>query len=378
MWPMYDQLAAGKLLSATNAVVQAENRALSDLHELGFKTIRVFALPWGPAGPESYADPAKRKNLYTSLDRMVELCEAHDIRLVWSFSAVCFTDTKLDPAKGWIYGEEHERELVANANSRGRQLLYRYIDETVERYRNRKAVLMWEISNEVTLQADIGDSKRVWNGERMPTLKEVAQFFDDVAKRIKAADPLRLVNSGGSNMRESQWHLYHDRNWDRDTFEQQFKCFELLYATSAVDVVDIHTYPNNKPGYSILGEDGKQVWLDNKGYMRIAARLGKPLMIGELGLQAAAKTDTNTWSQTPNYFETYDDAKTAKPWVEKTLNDVVEAGVPLSYWWCYQSEDSGERSNRQHFDINRERNPELVACIVEANKRLKSKLLGRN
>src|ERR1051326_2259971 len=140
---------------------------------------------------------------------------------------------------------------MANPQSRSRQLLCRYLDETVARYRQRKTVLMWEISNEVTLSADIGDEGRIYNGERMPTLKEVAHFFDDVARRIKAADPARLVSSGGSNMRESQWHLYLGQGWKTDTFDEQFKCFELLYARSAVDVVDIQSYPDNKPGYGI-------------------------------------------------------------------------------------------------------------------------------
>jgi hypothetical protein len=373
-WQLYDQLAAGQQLNAENPLVQAQDRALRNLHELGFKTIRIFALPWGPAGPASYADPQKRKNLYAALDKTLELCDAHDIRVVWSLSAGSFTDTKLDPEKGWIYGEEQERELVASPESRGRKLLYRYIDETVARYRHRKAVLMWEISNEVTLQADIGDSKRIFNGERMPTLDEVARFFDDVARRIKAADPLRLVNSGGSNMRESQWHLYQGAGWKTDTFEEQFKCFELLYANSAVDVIDIHSYPDNKPGYAIAGEDGNKMWLDNKGYMRIARRLGKPLMIGELGLHATARADKKVWGETPDYFDSYDDTKAAKPWVVKTLNDVIEAGVPLSYWWCYQSDGSSDQNNPQRFDIDRERNPELIACIVAANKRLKARL----
>jgi hypothetical protein len=373
-WHLYDELAAGRPLQAPNPMVQAQDKALRNLHELGFKSIRIFALPWGPAGPASYADPAKRRTLYAALDKMLELCDAHDIRVVWSLGAGTFTDTKLDPAKGWVYGEEQERELMSNAQSRGRQLLYRYIDETVARYQQRKAVLIWEISNEVTLEADIGDHNRVYNGQRKPSLKEVAGFFDDVAKRIKAADPLRLVTSGGSNMRESQWHLYQGQGWKKDTFDEQFKCFQLLYANSAIDVIDIHSYPNNKPGYAIAGQDGKTLWLDNKGYTTMAKRLGKPLMIGELGLHAIAKTDKKTWDETPDYFESYDDTAAAKPWVVKTLNDVVEAGVPLSYWWCYQSDRPGESKNRQRFDLDRDRNPELVTCIIEANKRLKSKL----
>jgi len=376
-WPLYDQLAEGKQLNSSNPALQAQDKALRDLQELGFKTIRIFALPWGPAGPDSYADPQKRKNLYAALDKTLELCDAHDIRVVWSLGAGSFTDTKLDPAKGWLYGEEQQRELISNRESRGRKLLYRYIDETVARYRHRKAVLMWEISNEVTLSADIGDANRVYNGERMPSLKDVAGFFNDVALRIKAVDPLRLVCSGGSNMRESQWHLYQGQGWKTDTFEEQFSCFKLLYGTSAVDVIDIHSYPDNKPGYAILNENGQKLWLDHTGYMTIAKRLGKPLMIGELGLHAIARTDKKTWEETPDYFESYDDAKAAKPWVMKTLNGVIDAGVPLSYWWCYQSDRANTQKDPQHFDIDRERNPEMVARIVEANKRLKSKLLSQ-
>lgn len=196
-WQLYGELAAGRTLDAANPMVQAQDRALRDLHEMGFRTIRIFALPWGPSGPAAYADPAKRRTLYAALDKTVELCDRYDIRLVWSLGAATFTDTRLEPGKGWVFGEEQERELISNRESRGRKLLDQYIDETVTRYKHRKTVLMWEISNEVTLSADIGDRNRVFQGQRMPTLKEVAGFFDDVGRRIKANDPLRLVNSGG-------------------------------------------------------------------------------------------------------------------------------------------------------------------------------------
>jgi hypothetical protein len=48
-------------------MVQAQDRALRDLHEMGFRTIRIFALPWGPSGPAAYADPAKRQTCSTPL-----------------------------------------------------------------------------------------------------------------------------------------------------------------------------------------------------------------------------------------------------------------------------------------------------------------------
>ena len=373
-WQLYDQLEEGKALSGDNSIVQAQNEALRELQGMGFRTIRFFALPWGPRGPESYANPHKRKRLYEALDKTLDLCDKHDIRVVWSLAAGTFTDTKLVPGKGWVRGKEHKRELMSDPESRGRQLLYQYIDETVARYKYRKAVLMWEVGNETTLSADIGSRDRIYKGERMPTLKNVADFFDDVAKRIKATDPLRLVNSGGSHMREAQWNLYQRRSWDKDTFEEQFKCFDLLYAKTAVDVIDVHSYMNNNPGYVISDGAGGETFLDNRGWMQIARRIGKPLMIGELGLHAKPKTDKKTWNKTLNYFESYSDTASAGPWVEKTLNSVVDAGVQISYWWCYQSDRPMDQNNPQRFDLTRERNPELIKCIVEANQRLKAKL----
>ena len=373
-WQLYDQLSAGKALNRANPMLLAQDRALRELHKMGFRTIRIFALPWGPRGPESYADPKKRKLLYEALDKTLDLCDKHDIRVVWSLAACTFTDTKRVPGKGWVHGKEHKRELMSNPKSRSRKLLYRYIDETVARYKNRKAVLMWEVGNETTLSADIGNNKRIYKGERMPTLKQVADFMNDVAKRIKAADPLRLVNSGGSHMRESQWNLYQRRSWHKDTFEEQFKCFDLLYAKTAADVIDIHSYMNNNPGYVISDGAGGETFLDNRGWMQIAKRIGKPLMIGELGLQAKPKSDRKVWDKTPNYFESYSDTASARPWVEKALNSVVDAGVQISYWWCYQSDRPMDQNNPQRFDLTRERNPVLLKSIVEANQRLKAKL----
>ena len=374
LWQLYDQLSAGKALDDGNPMVQAQDKALRELHEMGFRTIRFFALPWGPAGPESYADPAKRAWLYEALDKALELCDRHDIRVVWCLEAGNFTDTKLVPGKGWVHGAEQKRELMSDPASRGRQLLYRYLDETVARYKHRKAVLMWEIGNEITLHADIGNADRIYEEERMPTLKDVAGFFDDVAKRIKATDPLRLVNSGGSHMRESQWNLYQNRSWNKDTLEEQFKCFDLLYSGTAVDVIDVHSYMNHKPGYIISDGAGGEAVHGNKDWQQFARRIGKPLMIGELGLQAAAKSEKAVWEESPGYFESYADVAAAKPWVEKALNSVIDAGIPLVYWWCYQSDREVDQSNPQRFDLTRERNPELVQCIIEANRRLKAKL----
>ena len=96
-------------------------------------------------------------------------------------------------------------------------------------------------------------------------------------------------------------------------------------------------------------------------------------MIGELGLHAVPKTEQEVWDETPDYFESYEDEAAAKPWVEKTLNNVIDAGIQLSYWWCYQSDRPMDQENPQRFDLTRQRNPKLVECIAKANKRLQAK-----
>jgi hypothetical protein len=131
---------------------------------------------------------------------------------------------------------------------------------------------------------------------------------------------------------------------------------------------------NNKPGYVISDGQGGEAYMNFRGWMTIAGRIGKPLMIGELGLQAAPPTEKKVWEKTPDYFASFADTAAAKPWIEKTLHAVIDAGVPLSYWWCYQSDRPQDQKNPQRFDLTRERNPELVACIVAANQRLQQQL----
>jgi sialate O-acetylesterase len=373
LWQLYDQLDAGHALTARNPMVKAQDKALCELNELGFRTIRIFALPWRDRGNAAYADPGKRKRLYEALDKTVALCDRHGMRVVWSLGCGDFTDVKRDAAGKWQYEGDHYRELISDPESKGRQRLYRYIDETVNRYKGDKTVLMWEIGNEITLHADIGKD-HVYNNQRMPTLKDVAGFYDDVARRIKAADPLRLVNNGGSHMRECQWNIYTGNGWKKDTLEEQRKCFELLFADTAVDVIDLHSYPNNKPAYEISDGAGGKAWIGPPQWMAIAKGIDKPLMIGEFGALPFAKSKEKIWKETPDYFESYADLAAAKPWVEKTLNDVIDAGVQLSYWWCYQSDRPVEQNNPQRFDLTIGRNPELVALIADANKRLQAKL----
>ncbi len=345
---------------------------------MGFKTIRFFALPFGFANFKAvYDDPKLREQVfYKAIDTAMDLCDKNDIKVVYSLGAGDFTDRKYVEGKGWVPGDEQMKDLVANPQSRSRKYLFQYIDDMVNRYKNRKTILMWEITNELTLEADIAPDSHLFNGEKMPTLKDVATFDDEVAKRIKADDGLHLVTSGGSDMRTSQWNMYTKGNWDRDTLIEHLKAVRLLYGDSAVDVLDIHHYLVHDDSDKVTGPDGKLVTAGFKEYVSFAKMLNKPLYIGELGIQPKVKNDDpenkKISEQHRYFFESYQD-ETATKWVKQMLDDIVAAGPQLVHWWQYSSDrpvDVGKGS----FDLKKGRDDAVLQLIINANKQLKAKL----
>jgi endo-1,4-beta-mannosidase len=346
-------------------------------------SIRFFAAPWGNRELRPvFDDPVKRETIFhRAMDTALDLCDKNDIKVVYSLGAGGFTDTANVPGKGWVFGEEQPRELMSNPNSRGRQELYRYIDDVVSRYKNRKTILMWEISNETTLSADImPDQGDIYQGERMPTLADVAGFLDDDAKRIKANDPLRLVNSGGSIMRGCQWNQYTKHKWIVDTVEEQNKALDLLYGKSAVDIIDIHYYPGNKHADQMVkGPNGEDVPMNIFRYMDAAQRIGKPLMIGETGAPAVRRDDNpkdkQVYKETPDYFDSYRDPNAVK-WVQALCDEIVASGPQLCYWWEYSSDRDVDLKD-QIFDLKKGQTDPVLDVIVDANKRLKAKYDAR-
>jgi hypothetical protein len=123
-WALRDELFAGRELKYDNPMVLAQEQALINLKSLGFRSIRVFAWPWG-------ADSDERALALRASDKMVQLCEKHEIGLIWSLSCAGFTDN-----------EEHLKELVSNRDSRNRQIMNQYLDLMINRYKSSPAVLV--------------------------------------------------------------------------------------------------------------------------------------------------------------------------------------------------------------------------------------------
>lgn len=363
-WALHDELRAGRALTPDNPVLKSQEKALRDLRGLGFRSIRIFAFPWGDHAAQKWNDPDSKRRILEALDQVVRLCEVHGMGLMWCLGCSQFTDDV-----------EHLKELCSDPDSANRKHLRAYLREIVGRYRHSPAVLTWEITNELTLSADIGDEKGLWEGkQRVPSLASVAAFYREVSADIKREDPLRLIHNGGSNPREHQWNLHLGKGWIRDTHEQQFQCFELLFKDNAVDLIDIHYYLGNRDGIEIAADDGGTRRIGLADYMGYAKRLGKPLIIGEFGRPVALSGGKDLRQETPDYFTTYSDAAAALPWVQRLLDEVVRAEVPLSYWWAYQSDRAMDREDPHRMDVSLERNQEIVKAIASANQALKKRL----
>lgn len=362
MWSLHGELEAGRVLNDDNTILKAQGNALANLRKLGFRSIRIFAFPWGDGAAEKLDDPERKRRIFEALDKTVALCELHGIGIIWSLSAGSFTNREVSL-----------KQLCGDPGCPNRKRLEDYLDHVIHRYRGSPAVLMWEIHNELTLAADIPEPAGSQGGT-VPTLREVAAFQNEIARFIKQRDPLRLVNNGGSSPREFQWNLHLGNGWKRDNHEEQRKCFELVFANSAVDVADIHYYLQQKSGVLIAGDDGRERMIGLADYKAMAASAGKPLMIGEIARSPAAPDNRDVWSAAPDYFRSLSDTQAALPWVRKLLDEIVASEVQLAYWWTYQSDRDMDAHDPMSFHVSVEKNPEIVHAIAGANQRLKRNL----
>lgn len=368
-WSLWQEAMAGKELNDYNPMVQRQQKALSDLSKAGFKTIRFFGMvhesqfKWFKS---VYIDDVKSEKIYyQALDKAIELLERNNLRAVFSLGCSAFADEEAG---------EHLRELVTNPKSVSRKLLNDNIDDIVSRYKNSKAILMWEVTNELTLFWDVQPGTLESNGKRRPTMEASIQFYKDVIARIKKKDPLRLVNSGGSMLRESAYNLNVNKKWGVDTYPQHVDIFRKMHENT-FELIDIHYYTNPNPGYYLKNETtGKEFVLNLPVYVKIAETLKLPFYVGEYGALPKPAKDKVFWGDGREWFLTFGkDEPDALKYVQRAADMAVESGVTFMHWWCYQSDRIVDQKDPLRMDFDIERTPKLFQIVVDANKRLKEK-----
>ena len=361
-WSVYGATENGEVISKSHPMVVRQQKALSDLHKAGFRTIRFFGSVhdnFYKSWREVWLNPTLRNDIfYKSMDTVLDLCEKYDISAVFSLGVAMFVEEG-----------ETRLNLIADPNSKSRKALYEYLDEFIPRYKGHKAIGMWEITNELTNIADLP------NSNDSPTMQQVAQFLKDVTARIKQHDPERIVTKGGSALREYAYGLNNGRGWkQRDTYDEQCQIFSLIHKDTGLDVMDIHYYVQQDPRYRITDNEGNPFVLTLKEHKKIADALGMPMYVGEYGALPKTKNEKNEqfWEDNPDWFETFgNDEPQAIYWVQKAADDAAASGIPLIHWWCYQSDRARDQKDPMRMDLDIERTPKLFQIVVEANKQLK-------
>jgi len=351
--------------STLDAAIKEQDAELRDLHQMGFRTVRIFGAPF-VHDAASFAQATSTAQLFEAIDTMLDLCDKNQMQLVFSLGLGSFAYDVAAPVSP--KAAPQPIPLYADQQSKSRSDCYAYIDAIVGRYKGRKAIAMWEVSNELTNIADIG----VRNGSVSPTLSQIAEFFDSTAARIHRDDSLRLVSTGGSVLRESAWHLSQHLGWPKDSLHQYKSAYAAYFQSSAINVVDTHYYALHDGGFTLAPDAaGKPVVMTPAQYVSIVHSFGKGAIIGEYGTLPSA-WDSSKSNPGPDWFAGYHDANAVR-WVQAGVDDLVKAKPSLAYWWAYQS----DRPMDQHANpvtFSRQTTPDLLKIIIEGNRRLKAAL----
>jgi hypothetical protein len=265
-------------------------KAIADAHDAGLSFLRVAVTGFWPVnfGDKRndltlwQADPA---TFWLVLDEMFDDLDRASLKLVPSFV--------WNISQFAALGNDTIRTFVRQPQSQSRSLLIQFIREFITRYKDRRTVLFYELTNEMNLQADLNLPKKCMKEDRDNacvwdyfTTNEMVQFSRDLVTLIKSLDPSRLVASGYSIPRPAAMHLMHQpefsalgADWTPDT-PKEFRQY-LLLVHEPFDIISVHIYPtmdDNRFGRP----EGYQYELVADA-ASAAKSVGKPLFVGEFG-----------------------------------------------------------------------------------------------
>jgi hypothetical protein len=214
---------------------------------------------------------------FAPIDRVVNAAIAYGQRLIFVLGGqgnMCDGGHWQDPS--WYSGGfDQVFNTASNSNGRGLDPLsfWKYLRTIVTRYRDSPAVGMWEPMSEAEastcppqFQPTKCEGHQTCPDEHAAAVA-LRHFFDVVGGEIHRLDPNHLVESGllGSGQCGTSGSDY-----------------DYVSASSGLDVLSVHDYyPADQP----LGGDQ---WNGLAVRFQTAAQLGKPIIVGELGIEADA------------------------------------------------------------------------------------------
>ncbi len=337
--------------SENNELKQKTISAIIDAEKNKIAFFRFWATGFWPRDMKLYFE---NPDIYwKKMDEIFNLCREHNIKLIPSI----FWNIDM-----WPMICEEDRQAILDPNSKTYKSMYKYAYEIVSRYKDDTNVLMWEITNEGFLSADVQMEgrtappegvylpdnklrKKTWKKEDSLPAPMLRKFYLEMTKYIKSIDPNHLVTSGDANVRETSQSLresFPDQVWIVDSLRQNMANL-LNSQPEPLDVFSFHQYGSFKENCKV----GNLPYIDYYRCMiRTAHSVLVPILVGELG-------------QFEPSFKDDPDCR----WTVSAIDMMEEEGVSLICLWVWHFPHQPEN------DIRSSSHPLLMKRIAEFNDR---------
>lgn len=186
----------------------------------------------------------------------------------------------------WYELTENEtlNDLVTNNKSQSRQLMYKYLNQYITKYKDLECILFWELGNELNLRVDLPPPHDPTDTFTTP---QMVQYVEEIVNYIQRMDDIRPISSGYSCPRPAAWHLYYNQSWTIDSEEQWSKM--MSWQNQPVDIISCHSYGHQAFFNESIGQI-KQFYVGAD----TAANDNKMFYVGEFGPSDLNYSNPNT------------------------------------------------------------------------------------
>jgi len=361
-------LAAGVLVGANNAELlmdflstdtakQAQGmKIIGDAGAAGIPFIRFFATGYYSDTLNEYVnDP---EGFWAGFDKLVAAANANNVELVPSF---VLNRRQIETYLGATDDPTMCHDLLIGGSD-ANNFLKKITKDIVNRYKNNRAILFWEIGNEFSLIADLDKGGITDNNIRCnSTTDQVIAFLKDFAVFIKQNDPGRDISTGNSVPRTMAQHLRNDDNWQADTIDQ-FKKNLIDLTPDPINIVSVHLYngdvessgSRSNDRFGITGANDASL-IDIINDATTAA--GKKLFIGEFG------------DMVPHIQGSIcglPEDKSA-PFSQNVLAKIAQLNVPYAAIWEWEAPRDNCGEQRAAFRVAPQETDAIIKLIAQTN-----------
>jgi hypothetical protein len=326
-----------------DAFVRTLRHPQDDSYRAGFSKLGAHKIPFARFAAGGYT--ANDFQLYLTdkeayfrlLDGVVQSAEKSKVGLIaslfWSTAAVSH-----------LVGEPRER--WADANSKTRQFMRRYVRDVVSCYSGSPAIWGWEFSCELSLPVDLPNPPRDGGrfAERAVPFATFKSAALDFAQVVRSIDSKRILLTANSLPRASAYNNAAGRAMRPDT-KQQFATILLRDNPGPYSPICIHTSPASATRYFADRKVSYEELL--KTCVDIGRSAGKPVYVEEFVPVPARPRGRGPLSER-EYFS-------------RELAAIKSSGAPIASVWVYDRKLAPDRSNLT-FDNQRAYMLQMIAA----------------